>query len=99
MEIFDSRQLKAMRQLWKLMDKMPHPPACENFPDAFFPERGDEDQWHLVKMAKGLCAECPIKAACAEYGVNYEQHGIYGGLATRERQQIRARRGILLSED
>lgn len=84
-------QLEDMRQLWKAMDTMPFPPACENFPEAFFPEYGLPGSQSLSNMAKALCAECPIKAQCAEYGIRWETDGVYGGISPRERQDLRAK--------
>ena len=41
-------------------------------------------------LAKSLCCECPERRQCLDSVVRYEQkhgsqHGIYGGLDTRER--------------
>lgn len=89
--MFDSRdQLEDMRKLWKAMDKADQAPPCENFPDAFFPDYSLPGSMMLNNMAKSLCAQCPIKAQCAEYGIRWESQGIYGGISPRERQQMRS---------
>lgn len=62
---------------------------CEQFPDAFHPSRGDN---HLITAAKSLCQQCPIKALCAEYGIKWENDGIYGGMTGYERAVIRRKR-------
>ena len=89
--MFDSRdQLEDMRQLWKAIDEMKFPPPCENFPDAFHADQYSSGYISMINMAKSLCAECPIKAHCAEYGVRWEMDGIWGGISPRERQELRA---------
>lgn len=84
-------QLEDMRRLWKAMDQMPFPPACENFPEAFFPDQNATGFMSMSNMAKRMCADCPVKAMCAEYGIRWEVDGIYGGISPRERQNLRAR--------
>lgn len=62
---------------------------CEQWPDAFHPTVGETD---MIRSAKSLCQGCPIRNACAEYGVKWEDQGIYGGLTSVERQYIRGAR-------
>lgn len=57
---------------------------CGNYPEAFTPDNGESPA-----IARALCNECPIKQACAEYGIKYERRGIYGGLTALERRNIR----------
>lgn len=64
-------------------------PPCEQFPDAFNPRVGEMD---LVRAAKSLCQECPVKALCAEYGMKWENNGIYGGLTAHERAVLRGKK-------
>jgi WhiB family redox-sensing transcriptional regulator len=48
----------------------------------------------LSNKAKELCAACPVRQQCLDYAIaNAEQHGIWGGMATRERQREAVRRG------
>ena len=55
-----------------------------------FPGRGD---MHGVRLARAICRTCPVKKACAEYGVEHiREVGIYGGLSERERRRERRRR-------
>jgi WhiB family redox-sensing transcriptional regulator len=57
-------------------------------PDLFYPERGES-----TREAKSVCAICPVKRECLEYGVsNVEKFGIWGGASERERRAIRRRR-------
>jgi hypothetical protein len=48
-------------------------------PDAFFPELGSP-----ALDARKVCAECPVKAQCAEYALNlHVRDGIWGGVSAR----------------
>lgn len=73
-------------------------PPCVTQPESFYPEdfaTGDhfERPQHYnstirqaIKVAKSLCAECPIRRDCLEYAVEaQEEWGIWGGLTSRER--------------
>jgi WhiB family transcriptional regulator, redox-sensing transcriptional regulator len=94
-------QLEDMRQLWKAMDGMKFPPACENFPEAFFPDQNASGFMSMSNMAKKMCDNCPVKAMCAEYGIRWEVEGIWGGISPRERQNLRAkmrRQGLFVPE-
>lgn len=59
---------------------------CEQWPDAFHPTLGDVE---AIRAARALCGECPIKAQCAQYGIKWENQGIYGGLTGFDRAVIR----------
>jgi WhiB family redox-sensing transcriptional regulator len=64
---------------------------CQNAPDFFFEK--DEDRHRTFKIARQLCAECPVKALCASYALdNDEPFGVWGGLSTRERRRMMRRR-------
>ena len=46
----------------------------------FFPERGEDS-----RTARAVCAGCPVRVECADYG--YDEHfGIWGGLSERQRR-------------
>jgi WhiB family redox-sensing transcriptional regulator len=49
-----------------------------------------------VRRAKALCKNCPMKDACLERGLKFEEHGIWGGTTPEERERIRTKRGITL---
>jgi len=51
----------------------------------FFSERGQNDD---ITEAKAVCAACPVRAACLEYGMA-EMFGVWGGRSARERRQMR----------
>lgn len=90
--MFDSKsQFEAMKKLWAAMDEAEASPPCENYPEAFHPDYSQSGSMLLNNAAKSLCAECPVKAQCAEYGIRWERQGIYGGISPRERQKIRTK--------
>lgn len=63
--------------------------ACRGLdPNLFIAERGDTD---TIRNAKAICKTCPVKTECLEYGLE-EKHGIWGGLAEKQRRQIRQQR-------
>lgn len=86
---------KLYRNFNRLVQEV-EPPCTEN-PWSFFPEdyqsenperyRIDNDTYRVaVKVAKKLCAQCPIRQECLEYAVEAkEEWGIWGGLTARER--------------
>lgn len=58
--------------------------ACANVPDPdiFFPPPGTSLH---VGRAKAVCASCQFQQECADWGIEHEEHGIYGGLTAQER--------------
>jgi WhiB family redox-sensing transcriptional regulator len=64
--------------------------ACRGLdPEIFYPVSDEE-----ADVAKGICAECPVREACLEYALtNRERDGVWGGATERERRRmIRQRR-------
>lgn len=52
-------------------------------------ERKDPTRGGATSRAKRVCAECPVRAACLDHALTYnEQHGIWGGKTPRERQEL-----------
>ena len=42
-----------------------------------------------VKLAKRICARCPVRAACLADAIEYGwEHGIWGGLTADERRKL-----------
>jgi WhiB family redox-sensing transcriptional regulator len=77
-----------------------NPSCAEIGGDFWFPEKADGSSNSLeMVMAKSICRSCPHKAECAEWGIQKELHGIWGGLASKERSTIRAQRKIILKEE
>ena len=59
--------------------------CAQSDPEAFFPELGAS-----TREAKRICARCPVRSECLEYGLEHgEQFGIWGGLTPRELRQVR----------
>jgi WhiB family redox-sensing transcriptional regulator len=62
---------------------------CEELPEVFYPEDYEDPEMQRMaeKVAKNLCAECPLLKPCREWGlVAAVPHGIIGGLTVHERQ-------------
>lgn len=90
--ISSEKQFKDLRVLWEAIDDAPSSPACENFPDAYFPEHSG--MTHEGMWAKAMCSDCPIRMQCAEYGIKWEKHGFWGGMSPRERERARKARNL-----
>ena len=55
--------------------------------NVFFPERGKS-----AEPARQICASCPVRQPCLEFALRYGiTHGIWGGLAERDRRALRSR--------
>jgi WhiB family redox-sensing transcriptional regulator len=56
--------------------------------DGWFPVFGESQRY-----AKRICRGCPVTAECLEYALtNAIEWGIWGGLSTKERQEIQRHR-------
>ena len=66
--------------------------------DLWFPEKGEGNPRGL-RLAKQLCGQCKHKIECAEWGIQHERIGIWGGLTARERELIRRKRNIRLPRE
>jgi WhiB family transcriptional regulator, redox-sensing transcriptional regulator len=54
----------------------------------FFPGRGES-----AEPARRICARCPVRQPCLDYALgNAITQGIWGGLAERDRRELRSRR-------
>lgn len=65
--------------------------ACNGLnPDLFFPAQG-----HSTRVAKQICASCPVRIECLAYALeNNEPDGVWGGLDEGERRRVRRRREL-----
>ena len=55
--------------------------------EVFFPGRGES-----AEPARQICARCPVRQPCLDYAISHGiTHGIWGGLAERDRRTVRAR--------
>lgn len=53
--------------------------------DMFFPGKSGP-----TAQAQRICALCPVRVEClADALARNEQHGVWGGLSTRQRRQLR----------
>jgi WhiB family transcriptional regulator, redox-sensing transcriptional regulator len=53
----------------------------------FFPGRGES-----AEPARQVCARCPVRQPCLEFALGHGiVHGIWGGLAERDRRALRTR--------
>lgn len=59
--------------------------ACRGLdPSIFYPDDDDE-----AEIAKDVCAECGVRAACLEHALSRrEKVGVWGGHTERERRRI-----------
>jgi len=91
-------QITAWKSLMKSSDEAEFAPACENYPDAFFPEKGASGLAQELKWAIDTCKECPIMKDCANYAIKYERHGVWGGMTAEERKTARRAMNLELVE-
>lgn len=53
------------------------------------------DWWHAKSgtreqaRAKEICRTCPVRDECLSYGMEHDEHGVWGGLTPAERGQLR----------
>jgi hypothetical protein len=74
-------------------------PSCAGVgSDFFYPERDDVDMVH-TKATISICKACPHLAECAEWGIQRERFGIWGGIPASKRKRIRQLRGITLPRE
>jgi WhiB family transcriptional regulator, redox-sensing transcriptional regulator len=56
----------------------------------FFPGRGES-----AEPARQICAGCPVREPCLDYALSHGiTHGIWGGLAERDRRALRSRHAV-----
>lgn len=77
----------AYDRLMKSIDEAGSVP-CQDLPDVFFPEDylTKDMKEHATKIAKALCAQCPVRMECFEYAmVGKERFGVWAGTLPGER--------------
>jgi len=52
-----------------------------------------------VAIARSICRRCPHQEECAEWGIQKENFGIWGGLNEGQRRLVRRKRRIKLKEE
>jgi Transcription factor WhiB len=67
--------------------------ACQHLSkDLFFPEHGKR----LPKEAVDACLSCPVKEACLNHALHYEEYGYWGATTVTQRRAMRKELGIEL---
>lgn len=64
------------------------PPPCVTVgdPELFFPDGWGDTHTFQIKMAKAVCRQCPLQAACMEFALETDdQHAILAGTTPAER--------------
>lgn len=68
----------------------PARPCLDKPEEWFFPPEGGG---RLMAKGKRVCATCPGRVECGEWAIeNIIDHGLWGGLAPRDRKRIRSDR-------
>lgn len=67
---------------------------CVGQPHWFFGETAKD-----AEVAKEICASCPSIVSCGEFAIaNGIEHGVWGGMANRDRRKIARLRRLALQE-
>jgi hypothetical protein len=66
--------------------------------ELFYPEIDNDDKIH-TQQAINVCKICPHLAECAEWGINRERFGTWGGIPAPKRRKIRIAKGITLPRE
>ncbi|MFD0209170.1 WhiB family transcriptional regulator [Streptomyces hirsutus] len=81
-----------MTTLPHFLDNVPGPwpeTPCHERPDLFVHSSRTTPLKEAATQAKTLCAQCPVREACATYAIrNDYRDGIWGGLTADERDQL-----------
>lgn len=87
-KMFISKQARwAYARLAEAMGEHGEPVCSQTDPEEWFPEKGGSNTY-----AKKHCHQCPLKDPCLQFALlNNELHGIWGGVAPRQRQKMAGR--------
>jgi hypothetical protein len=70
-------------------------PLCQEVPwDLFYPEVPEKEMYSVYLDARKVCNLCEHRDECAEWGITYEIHGMWGGLTPVQREKIRSKRKV-----
>lgn len=61
--------------------------ACRQMPTSLFFKGRYESHAEI----KAICAECPVREQCLEYGID-EPYGMWGGMSAKQRRKLRVQR-------
>jgi WhiB family redox-sensing transcriptional regulator len=53
---------------------------------------------HGIATAKAICGTCQVQQDCLNYSLRWGAEGIWGGLGTDERRDLRRRTGVRLHQ-
>lgn len=87
-----------MRPPWQYEE-----PACaEVGTNLFFQQDKDDPETGVsnngeYQYARAVCGTCPHKMECAEWGIQNEIHGMWGGLSPKDRNEIRTKRRLVIT--
>lgn len=80
-------------------------PLCAQVGPSFFYLDDDDDDTidsatanASYKIAIDICSKCSHKSDCAEWGIQKERWGVWGGLTPYQRANIRRKRKITLKD-
>ena len=70
--------------------------CAQTDPEAFFPEGKGASN----RVAKKVCARCPVEAECLEWAlVHDERFGVWGNTSPNERKALRRKLGLVGPDD
>jgi WhiB family redox-sensing transcriptional regulator len=73
--------------------------ACKEVGTEFYyPESKGAGNTTEDRIARKICAGCPVLDLCREWGLHHERHGVWGGLSESDRRIERRKRKIIFSE-
>lgn len=64
---------------------------CEGEPETFFvDDYADVNINFKTRLAKSICAQCPVRLSCLQYALEFNEiFGIWGGLTPVERRRMK----------
>lgn len=69
--------------------------------ELFFQDDRDDKKAGMSEIdynaAKRICNSCVHQTECAEWGIQHEVHGVWGGLTPQDREKIRRNRKMIVS--
>lgn len=58
--------------------------------DLYYPSPEDMDSTKRLDLVRAICDACTVQSHCLVYALNTkEPHGVWGGLTTPEREELR----------
>lgn len=69
--------------------------ACKGRTEDMFPKHHKDITY--ITVARAICSDCPVKAECLEYALEFpsaDMHGVWAGLTSRQLAAEQRRRDI-----